>query len=74
MEVFADFLDFVEYSTNVEDSDGHEKNFWALQQIKITPKKFCVNWIISFENIDGGYPPPKKKNRLLGGGPGLSST
>ena len=50
-----------------------KKIFWALQQIKITQKKFRVNWIISFENIDGGYPPPKNAEKW-GGGPGLSST
>ena len=27
MAIFADFLDFVEYSTSVEYSDGHEKIF-----------------------------------------------
>ena len=43
-----------------------KKIFWALQQIKITQKKFRVNWIISFENIDGGYPPPKTP--IIGGG------
>ena len=45
-----------------------KKFFWALQQIKFTQKKFHVNWIISFENIDGVYPPPKKKPDYWGGG------
>ena len=73
MAILADFLDFVEYSTGVEYSDGHEKNFLSPTTDQDYPKKFRVNWIISFENIDGGYP-PKKKIPIIGGGPGLSST
>ena len=44
-----------------------KKFFWALQQIKFTQKKFHVNWIISFENIDGVYPPPQKTPIIEGG-------
>ena len=50
-----------------------KKNFWALQQIKFTQKNFHVNWIISFENIDGGGTLPPHKKTIMGG-PGLSST
>ena len=59
MVVFTDFWDFIEYSTSVEYSDGHKKFFWTLQLIKFTQKKFHDNRIISFENIDGGYPLPE---------------
>ena len=54
MAIFTDFLDFVEYSTSAEYSDGHEKIFWALQLIKFTQKNFHFNRIISFENIEWG--------------------
>ena len=39
MAIFADFLDFVEYSTSVEYSDGHEKNFLNPTTDQDYPKK-----------------------------------
>ena len=74
MAFFTDLLDFVEYSTSVEYSDGHEKNFLSPTTDQVYSKKFHVNWIISFENIDGVYPPPPKKKKKDYWGGGLSST
>ena len=56
MAILTDFLDFVEYSTRVEYSDGHEKKKIESYNRSKSRQKIRVNWIISFENIDGGYP------------------
>ena len=56
-DYFRSFLVYkknqVEYSTGVEYSDGHEIFFEPYSRSRL-PKKIRVNWIISFENIDGG--------------------
>ena len=69
MAFFTDFWDFVEYSTSVEYSDGHEKIFWPKKQIKITQKNFHVNRMSSLEDLDRVTPQKK-----FGGGSSLSST
>ena len=65
MAFFTDFLDFVEYSTSVEYSDGHEKNFWPKKQIKITPKKIVSIGSLVLKILMGGTPPQKKT--IIGG-------
>ena len=68
MAIFADFLDFVEYSTGVEYSDGHEKKFFEPYNRSRLPKKNFVSiGSLVLKILMGGTPPPKKKKDYWGG-------
>ena len=69
MAILTDFLDFVEYSTIVEYSDGHEKILNPATD-QVYPKKIMSIELLVLKILMGQHTP--KNHPLLGGSSGLS--